>query len=270
MTEKLGPHMPPNPQECWQMMEAYGTPALLCEVGSTAHGTGVSGTDDLDLLGVVIPSRRDLCGLHPFDHHLYRTAASRTGKSDAKSEPGDVDLTIYSLRKFVGLAKKGNPSILMMFYAPVMFQSSIGVQLRSAAQLFRSKEAGFRFLGYMKSQTDRLAGERGQKGVNRPELVEKYGYDTKYAYHIIRLGMQGIEFIEEGKISVPLPETVRDLLLAIRHGAYPLEKVLLWAKELEARLRQSIDESELPETAPELPINTLLENFHSWAWQKMW
>src|SRR3954469_9514081 len=91
----------------------FGQEILRCEVGSTAHGTSVEAQDDLDLMGIVIPSKEKVLGLTPFDFHIYRTAAIREGRNDAKSQPGDVDLTLYSLRKFVALARKGNPSILM-------------------------------------------------------------------------------------------------------------------------------------------------------------
>jgi hypothetical protein len=125
-----------------------------------------------------------------------------------------------------------------------------------------SKEAGTRFLGYMNGQRARLAGERGQKGINRPELVEKYGYDTKYAYHLIRLGLQGLEFLKHGKIQVPIAEPLRDLLLAVRNGAYSLEQVLQWAQELEIDLTGAITLSSLPDHAPEGPIDQLLVELH--------
>ena len=35
--------------------------------------------------------------------------------------------------------------------------------------------------------------------VNRPELIAAHGYDTKYAGHVLRLGYQGIEFLETGR-----------------------------------------------------------------------
>lgn len=250
------------------LTQSYGREILRCEVGSSAYGTSVSGTDDFDMMGIVVPTKENVLGLNPFEHKIYRTAAEREGRNDARSGPGDVDLTWYSLRKFVGLARKGNPSILMMFFAPVIQIDEFGVMLRESSSLFVSKEAGKRFLGYMNAQRARLAGERGQKGINRPELVEKYGYDTKYAYHIIRLGMQGLEFLRHGKIQVPVKPFVRDLLLAIRNGEYPQERIIQWAIELENDLEKAIAESRLPEHAPEGPINRLLVDLHEAAWDK--
>jgi hypothetical protein len=47
----------------------------------------------------------------------------------------------------------------------------------------------------------------GQPGAhtNRPELVAVHGYDTKYAMHALRLGLQGIELLSTGRITLPVP-----------------------------------------------------------------
>jgi predicted nucleotidyltransferase len=247
---------------------AFGQEILRCEVGSTAHGTGVSEQDDLDLMAVVVPPKEQVYGLFPFDNHIYRTATIRTGKHNEKSLPGDVDLTFYSLRKFVGLCRKGNPSILNALYGPTTYTTALGDELRASKDMFRSKEAGHRFIGYMHSQRKRMEGERGQKGVNRPELVEKYGFDTKYAYHIIRLGLQGLEYMKNGKISVPMNEVYRELLVGIRTGSYTFEQVLQWADELKAELDQAVTDSDWPEQAPAEPIDALLIALHEDAWEQ--
>lgn len=245
----------------------FGQEIMRCEVGSTAHGTGVGEQDDLDLLAIVVPPKEQVYGLHPFEHTLYRTAAIRDGKPNTKSLPGDIDLTVYSLRKYVNLCRGGNPSMLNALYGPTHYATPLGLKLREAAPLFRSKEAGWRYYGYMMAQKKRLAGERGQRGVNRPDLVEKYGFDTKYAYHIIRLGIQGVEYMAKGKISVPVQDHVRDLLVNIRTGHYPLEQVLQWADELEVQLKEAIEQSAWPEKAPAGPIDQLLVDLHDTAWE---
>ncbi len=47
----------------------------------------------------------------PFAQFIYRSAAEREGRQDARSGAGDLDLTIYSLRRWIRLALKGNPTI---------------------------------------------------------------------------------------------------------------------------------------------------------------
>ena len=50
----------------------------------------------------------------------------------------------------------------------------------------------------------------GQAGAhtNRPELVAVHGYDTKYAMHALRLGLQGIELLTTGRITLPVPSRI--------------------------------------------------------------
>ena len=101
---------------------------LLVEVGSTAHGTGIPGGEDLDQLGVVVEPARLVLGL---DEGGFATVMQRTQPEGARSGPGDVDRTLHSLRRFIRLAASGNPSILMTFWAPVEYSTPSGEELRS-------------------------------------------------------------------------------------------------------------------------------------------
>lgn len=145
---------------------------LRGEVGSSAHGMAIAGTDDIDQMGVFIEPPEYVCGLSSCDHYVYRDA-----KEGERSKPGDLDLTLYSLRKFCRLAAAGNPSVIVLLWLPhYEFETSLGSELISKRKLFISKESGKRFLGYLTAQKKSLTGERVQK-VNRPELIEKYGFD---------------------------------------------------------------------------------------------
>jgi hypothetical protein len=62
------------------------------------------------------------------------------------------------------------------------------------------------------------ARNRGQRRVNRPELVEAHGYDTKYAMHALRLGYQGLELLEAGRVTLPMSERERSTVMAVRLG----------------------------------------------------
>lgn len=217
-------------------------------VGSTVHGLNLEGTDDKDEMGVCIePASAAITLGSGFEQFIYRTAAERTGIRDARSEPGDLDLTIFSLRKFCRLAANGNPTVLLLLYTPEFTWNATGGQLRDNRDWFVSKEAGARFLGYMQGQLQRLLGERGQKRVKRPELEEKYGFDTKYASHVLRLGYQGIEFITTGKLTLPMREPDRSYLLGVRQGKLSLEGVIKEARCLDAELKIALEKSPLPE-----------------------
>ena len=112
-------------------------------------------------------------------------------------------------------------------------------RVRANKAWFASRRAGRAYLGYMERQRDRMTGERGQMRVNRPELIEQYGFDTKYAGHVLRLGYQGIEFLETGALTLPMREQERNRILAVRTGSVPFGDVLAEADELRIGSRLS-------------------------------
>jgi hypothetical protein len=69
---------------------------------------------------------------------------------------------------------------------------------------FASRHAGKRFLGYLEAQRQRLVVACGQRDKNRIELVEKFGYDMKYAVQMLRLGHQGVMFLETVRLTLPM------------------------------------------------------------------
>ena len=205
-------------------------------VGSTAHGTGLDGHEDRDEMGVFVEPRAAVCGLSPIDHYIYRTQPE-----GVRSGPGDLDLTMYSLRKFTRLAVAGNPSILLLLWLPEFItRHPIADRLIAMRQAFISREAGERFLGYLVSQRMRLTGERA-KTVSRPELVAQFGYDTKFAMHALRLGLQGAELLTTRNMSVPVREPDRSVLLTVRRGEVTFAEALALINDAETRLRALVD-----------------------------
>lgn len=213
--------------------------------GSKLHGTDIEGVSDTDYLGVFIESPEDKIGFSPKD-----IIESRTKPKDVKAEAGDVETTLYGLGKFLSLALKGNPTILTVLFAPEsMLESRTieGIWLQDLAPSIISKQVLGPFQGYMRQQYERLIGERGQKNIVRPELVAKYGYDTKYASHIVRLGLQGVELLTTGKLSLPMQPKDRAFVLDIRNGVYSFDGVLKLIEKLELDLKEAYNRSSLRE-----------------------
>ena len=153
---------------------------LRATVGSTVHGLHHGGQDDRDEMAVFVEPPEFLLGLarargirgglYGFEHYVERTQPE-----GARSEPGDLDLVAYSLRKYVRLAVKGHPTILLLLFDPhalVHVETELGQELREMRPALLSKRAGRGYLGYLQGQKQRLLGARGQKRVNRPELIE--------------------------------------------------------------------------------------------------
>ena len=215
---------------------AFANQILRGVVGSTAHGTAIDGQDDRDEMVVFIEPAEYVCGLTPLDHYIYRD------KPDGvRSGPGDLDLTFYSLRKFCRLATQGNPSVLVLLWLPEYeVISEAGAQLVSIREAFISRESGQRFLGYLMAQKAKMKGERAQT-VSRPDLVEKYGFDVKFAHHALRLGLQGIELLSEGRLTLPVKEPELTTLRAIRLGKITKGGALALIEEAESKLRSLVD-----------------------------
>jgi uncharacterized protein len=190
---------------------------LRTVVGSGVHGIAIAGTDDHDEMGVFIePADRVIGVLPPVDHYVFRTQPE-----GARSGPGDTDLVMYSLRRYLRLAINGNPTVLLPLYAPrdaVLIETPLGAELRALAPSLLSRRAVHRFLGYLDGQLQRLLGQ-GKRGLpNRPELVEKYGYDVKYAAHALRLAFQGLEILRDGRLTLPMPGPERERVLRVKRG----------------------------------------------------
>ncbi len=110
--------------------------------GSRAHGLAREGSDT-DTRGVCIPPERYLIGLSAFEQH----------------ESENRDHVTYALAKFVRLALQGNPNVLETLYVDpgdVLFANEAGRELLAARDLFLSKHAGRRFMGYALDQLKRM------------------------------------------------------------------------------------------------------------------
>lgn len=234
---------------------------LLCEIGSTAHGCG-DGHDDLDTMGLFIEPIELVVGTSRRAHWV-----ASTGDDQTTNTADDLDVTYYSLRKFAKLALAGNPTITNLFFAPVLESTEAGERLREHASLFLSRRAAPRYVGYMRAQLERLEGTRGQKRVKRPELEARYGFDTKYAYHVVRLGLQGRELLTTGHVSMPMSEQHRELLIAIRTGKFSKDEALELAASVEAELLASVDESVLPDEPDLAAVDEFLVDIHRQHWE---
>lgn len=240
---------------------------LRCEVGSTSHGVSLSGQDDFDMMAIAIPHPEYMLGLTGFETDVVRTAEIREQKKSVRSQPGDFDLSIHSLKKFCNLAGlKGNPSVMLMLYAPIMAADEIGLELRAQRHLFSSKAVGRAFLGYMIAQKERLLGERGQMRTTREELIKEHGFDTKYAYHVLRLGYQGMRFLETGEIECPLNDPTKEYLLDVRRGLVSFEEIVGGTEYYQEAIKNRLVTSDMRDTVDVDAINRMMIRMHQQAW----
>ena len=138
-----------------------------------------------------------------------------------------------------------------------------------SVSVFASKAAGPRFLGYMRAQRERFEGRRGQKKGRRPELVCAHGYDTKYAGHMLRLGMQGVEILSTGALRLPMRGDQREEIIDVRRGVPTMAEIVSRAAALEAELEAALASSPLPHNADEIGVERFLVETYREAWANM-
>jgi predicted nucleotidyltransferase len=232
--------------------------------GSDLHGASV-GSDDLDIYGVFVEKPEFGLGIRGGDSSpSWETFQWSTAPDTRKNTKDDVDVCVHSLRKWARLAASGNPTIMHFLFTPKTNAASVWDDVVAAREMFVAKGHVKAFLGYARQQNDRLNG-RAATNTNRPELVEKYGYDTKMAMHMIRLMLECEEFMKTGWITLPNPH--KDELIQIRLGKYSLVQVNHIYAELEQACSDWMAESTLPESVDRIKISKLLEQCYRTHWE---
>lgn len=240
---------------------------LLTEVGSTAHGTGIPGGEDHDETAIVIETPEQVFMLgNELKNHMQRTQPE-----GARSGPGDTDRQIYSLRSFLKLATSGNPSIQLVFWAPIIQITPLGKRLRELTPHIISRDIIPKYRGYMNSQVMRMDGLKGnghgrRGGGKREELIEAHGYDSKFAMHAARLGYQCLELLDTGKLELPIQGEPGDFLRKVRRGEVPIDE---WRQRVQV-LDDSMANRLNDESIPAHSNRKMIETFSIYAHQQHW
>jgi hypothetical protein len=176
-----------------------------------------------------------------------------------------VDITLYSLRKWAGLACKGNPTALHFLFAESAVKSAIWSEVVRNGRIFLARTFVKPFVGFADDQLKRMAGTkgRGKKG-QRPEIEKEYGYDVKAGMHTLRLLYECKELLSKGTITLPRPE--RDFLIRVRTGKFSIDKVIDMAQKLFAECEEAAKSSPLPDRVDRAAISRLLTNSYRKAW----
>ena len=235
---------------------------IRAPVGSTLHGLHNPGTDDRDEMGVCVEPPDYVLGLREFEHFTYRTQPE-----GVQSGPGDLDLTIYGLRKHCRLALKGSPTTLLLLFVPaerLIVRSQLGDELQALAPAFVSQRTGAAFLGYLDAQRRGLVGDRHAPRTR--ERSAEHGYDTKYAMHALRIGYQGAELLSTGHITLPVPQPTRARLMQVRGGTVALGEVLDELDHVVERLTRLAQSRELPEAPDHEAVDRFLIDAYERAW----
>lgn len=224
---------------------------ILAPTGSYAYGTNTE-ESDRDYKGVCIPPIDYYLGLESFNEY------NNSGGKNFKNTKDDVDVNIIHINKFVKDAIQGVPNnIEILFVRPEDYikVTPLGQKLIDNRHLFLSKQIQKKFGGYAYSQLMKLK-QKKSNGTGRQDLIQKYGYDTKFAMHSVRLLTSAIEILETGDFSTYRPN--RQELIDIRNGKYKFHEIVKLIEYLDNVLKTVLEISKLPKTPNYHRINELL------------
>jgi predicted nucleotidyltransferase len=233
-------------------------------MGSVAYGVS-SDSSDMDIYGWAIPPKDDifphLCGEIPgfgrqhkrfeqFQEHHISDPDALAGRGRT------YDLTIFGIVKFFALAMDNNPNVIDCLFTPttcVLHSTRVGNLVRENRRLFLHRGAWPKFKGYAYSQLHKLTIKQPQG--KRVELVAEHGYDTKFAYHVVRLLGEVEQILLEGDIDL---QRDNDRLKAIRRGEWTEARLRQWAADKEADLERAYAASTLPAVPDEGKLKAIL------------
>lgn len=238
---------------------------FLVYAGSHSYGTQTD-ESDFDVKGFVIPPLEILlpfrCGgriegfdnqsppFEQFQHHhvIDKDAASGKGR--------EYDIVLTSITKFFKLAMDGNPNIVDVLYSPqhcVLVQTDIGKRVVDRRNIFLSKKMYHTFKGYSYSQIHKMQIKKPQG--ERKKSFDEFGYNVKYALHLVRLLDEIEEILETGTLTLGRN---REQLKSIRRGEWSQEKILTHFNQKERYLEDLYGKSELRPVPDENAIKQLL------------
>ncbi|UNY39874.1 nucleotidyltransferase [Bacillus phage vB_BauM_KLEB27-3] len=224
---------------------------ILGLTGSHAYGTNTPESDK-DFKGICVPPKDYFVGLNSFNEY------NNTGGKNFKNTKDDLDINIIHITKFVRDAMKGVPNnieLLCLRNKDYLKITSVGQKLIDNKNLFFSKNIVNKFAGYAHSQMKKLK-EKSSNGSARKDLIEMYGYDTKFFMHCIRLLTSAIEILETCDYSTYRPN--RQLLLDCRSGKFTFDQALEMIVSYEQDLKNAALSSTIPNEPSFNDINNLL------------
>lgn len=168
------------------------------------------------------------------------------------------DFSVYSIVKYFQLCMENNPNMIDSLFVPqrcVIHNTAIGQHLRDNRRMFLHKGAWHKFRGYAYAQMHKIKQKTNSTNPKRAETIENFGYDVKFAYHLVRLLDECEQILVEGNLNL---ERNSEQLKSIRRGEWSLEKLDSWFASKQKDLGTVYANSKLQEKPDEDKIKNLL------------
>lgn len=231
-------------------------------MGSVAYGVS-SDTSDCDVYGFCMPPK-DVVFPHLAGHikgfstqvpSFDQYQEHHVKEPDTRKE---YDLNIYSIVKYFKLVMENNPNMIDSLFTArnmVLSTTKIGEMVRAQRDIFLHKGSWHKFRGYAYSQMHKMKIKEPDPESVRYEMVQKYGYDVKFAYHVVRLIDEAEQILVDHDIDLMRN---REQLKSIRRGEWKLEDIEDYFNRREKELSKIYTESTLRSHPDEKAIKQLL------------
>ncbi len=229
--------------------------------GSISYGTA-SDISDMDIVGWCIPQKEmifpHLAGyIEGFGRQAQRFNVYQQHHVFDKDPVRTYDISIYNIVSYFNLCMGNNPNMIDTLFLPqecVLYSNKIGNMVQEKRHIFLHKKCYQKFFGYARSQLAKLETKNSTSEA-RKALVEKYGYDTKSAGHLVRLVREVEQILTTGDLDL---RKHSDELKCVRNGGWAIEEVRQFFAEKEATLIGPYYGSDLPKQPRMAEIKTLL------------
>lgn len=221
-------------------------------MGSVAYGVS-NDTSDMDVYGFAIPPRDqvfphlrgEIVGFDQPGPRFEQLQQHHIIDSSAMGGKGrEYDVTIYSIIKYFRLLMENNPNIIDSLYVPrncVLYTTQVGELVRESRHLFLHKGCWAKFKGYAYAQVHKMKTK--EPTGKRKKTVEEFGYDVKFAYHVVRLLNEVEQLLAEHDMDLARN---KEQLKAIRRGEWEQAQVEDYFVSKERELESLYINSTLP------------------------
>jgi predicted nucleotidyltransferase len=231
-------------------------------MGSIAYGVS-SDASDCDIYGFCIPPKDyifpHLAGHIPgFSTQVQGFDQYQEHHIKEKDHNKSYDLNIYSIIKYFRLVMDNNPNMIDSLFTAqnmVLTSTKISDMVRDQRKMFLHKGSWHKFKGYAYSQMHKMKIKEPDPDSVRFEMVQKYGYDVKFAYHVVRLLDEVEQILMEGDIDLMRN---REQLKSIRRGEWKMEDIEAHFTRKEKDLETAYVNSKLQHKPDEKKIRQLL------------
>lgn len=235
----------------------------LTIMGSISYGVS-NNSSDIDIYGFSIPPKQlvfpHLSGeIQGFGRQTKRFQQFQQHHVIDNDSGKEYDFTIYNIVKYFQLLMDNNPNMADSLFCPrrcVLYCSNIGQMVRDQRKIFLHKGSYYKFRGYAYSQLNKI-NKKKSDNPKRQKSIEEYGYDVKFAYHVVRLLLEGEQILIEHDLNL---EKNSEILKSIRRGDWSLDKLKDWFDQKERQLEELYTKSTLRHKPDEGKIKELLLN----------